>query len=99
MRRFLPLSLGALIIVSIPLIAFSLVQASPGPGAPAHWSAARNISNSTDGIAGPRIAVDNNGYLHLIWIDDRHPLHQRSHLDLARRPVVRPHRESGCLPI
>jgi len=71
MRRFLPLSLGALVIIGIPLVAFSLVQASPGPGAPAHWSAARNISESPDGIAGPRIGVDSNGHLHLIWIDDR----------------------------
>lgn len=71
MRRFLPLSLGAVIIISMPLVAFSLVHASPGPGAPAHWSTARDISESPDGIAGPRIAVDNSGYLHLIWIDDR----------------------------
>ena len=70
MRRFLPLSLGALVIIGIPSVAFSLVQASPGPGAPAHWSAARNISESPDGIAGPRIGVDSNGHLHLIWIDN-----------------------------
>lgn len=71
MRRFLPLSLGAVVIVSIPLVAFSLVHASPGPGAPAHWTAARDLSNSPDGTAGPRIGVDDNGYLHLVWIDYR----------------------------
>lgn len=71
MRRLLPLSLGGVIIISIPFIAFSLLRASPGPGAPARWSAARNISHSPEGIASPRIAVDNNGYLHLLWIDNR----------------------------
>lgn len=71
MRRFLPLSLGTVAIVFIPLIAFSLVHASPEPGAPAHWSAARNISESPDGISAPRIGVDDNGYLHFIWIDDK----------------------------
>lgn len=73
MRRLLPLSLGTLVIIGIPLVAFSLVHASPGPGAPAHWSAARNISNSDGLVAAtdPHIGVDYNGYLHFIWIDDR----------------------------
>jgi len=69
MRRFLPLSLGGMIIIFIPLVAFSLLHASPGPGTPAHWSVARNISNSSVGISGPRIAAQGSGIVHVVWID------------------------------
>jgi len=69
MRRFLPLSLGGQIIIAIPLIAYTLVRASPEPGAPAHWSVATNISNSSLHISGPRIAAQEDGILQVVWID------------------------------
>lgn len=38
---------------------------------PEGWSEGVNISQSTVGAASPDVAVDGNGYLHLVWYDAR----------------------------
>lgn len=71
MRRLLYLSLAALPGCAVMLLAAFVAQAS----SPVRlgWMIPQDVSQSGAAAAskGPRIAIDSDGHLHLIWMDDR----------------------------